>query len=111
MRDAREAVNGRAAQGAVDEEGIVVCGGTRVRTDKPSSGREAGLTADKSKRDDANRLEDAAVDEERAGERAAHFGGDARALGDDRDDDDNHADESKSASFSKLVYISLVTDW
>lgn len=71
MRNPGEPVNGRFTQGAVNEEAIMV--------------------ADESERDDANRLEDSAVNDEGTTQFASRLRGNAECLRDDCHDDNDHA--------------------
>lgn len=80
--NAREAVDGRLAKGAVDEEAVVM--------------------ADESEGDDPNGLEDAVIDDEGATQLALELGGYTERLCYDSHNDDNHAHECKPAGFGKL---------
>lgn len=83
--DTSEAVDGRLAEGAVDEETVVV--------------------AHECKRDDSYRLEYARVDDERATQLPSRLGWDTESLRYDSDDDDGHADQSKAAGFGELSML------
>ena len=84
---AREAVDGGFAQGAVDEQAIVM--------------------ADESEGYDANGFEYTRVDNKRAAELAFGFGRYTECLCRDGYDDDNHADQCQTAGLGELLGVSL----
>ena len=83
---AREAVNGRFAQRAIDEQAVVM--------------------THKSEGDYAYGFEYARVYNERTTELAFGFWGYAEGLRRDGYDDDNHADKCKAAGFGELLSVS-----
>lgn len=64
------------------------------------------MVADECERYDTNSFEDTIVDDEGASQLASGFGGDAEGLGNNSNDDDDHADKGETAGLGKLLKVS-----
>ena len=64
------------------------------------------MVADECEGYNANGFEDAVIDDKRATQLALGLGGDTKGLGDDCDNDNDHANQGEAASFGKLLCVS-----
>lgn len=64
--------------------------------------------ADKGERYDADGFEDAVIDDKGAAELAFRFSGNTEGLGNNSDDNDDHADKGETTGFGKLLDVSCI---